>query len=128
MELGVDKPLLASPEAVPLVRRAVAELAGRCGADPTVLDDVKLAVTEACANVVLHAYEDRGPIQVRAQARERTLLVHVRDWGRGLQQESERRGLGLGLRLIASVCTSLETRDARPGTELRMAFDLDGSG
>ena len=124
VELGVERPLLASADAVPLARRAVADLARRCGATADVVDDVRLAVTEACANVVLHAYVDPGPIEVRAQAADGLLSVQVRDWGRGMRTQSGRAGLGLGLRLIATVCSSLEACDAVPGTELRMTFRL----
>jgi anti-sigma regulatory factor (Ser/Thr protein kinase) len=125
VSLGVDRPLLAVPETVPRVRHAVSQLARRLAAQAAAVEAVELAVTEACANVVLHAYPNSGPIEVRARAVDRRLTVRVRDWGVGLRVQSERRGLGLGLRLIASVCEGFEARDADPGTEVLMTFDLD---
>ena len=52
---------LRKPDQVPVARRAVAEFCERCGLPAPLIDDVKLVVTEACTNVVLHAYDGRSP-------------------------------------------------------------------
>ena len=52
--------------------------------DDQVLADVKLAVTEACTNVILHAYSDQdenGSVEVEVRPARRRVLVVVRDGG-----------------------------------------------
>ena len=52
-------------ENVLLVRQALSGLAEAVGLDPIALNDVSTAVTEACNNVVLHAYGGgEGPLEV----------------------------------------------------------------
>ncbi len=48
--------LAATAENVVLVREMLAGVADGVGLDPTHLHDIQTAVTEACNNVVLHAY------------------------------------------------------------------------
>ena len=95
----------ARPEGVGVVRQALAGMADALDFDPTVLADMKMAVTEACTNVVVHAYdEDAGMLEVEMLADESTLTIVVRDWGTGIQPRPHRReapALGLGLPLIA---------------------------
>ena len=54
---GLALRLPANADQVPVARRAVAEFCERCGLPAPLVDDVKLVVTEACTNVVLHAYD-----------------------------------------------------------------------
>ena len=72
----------------------------------TALADVKLAVTEACTNCVVHAYPngsgENAVFEVEADPGEDELLVIVRDYGRGISPNTESPGLGLGLPLIAA--------------------------
>src|SRR5918912_2743331 len=90
----------ARPENVAVARQA---LAGLCEALPTsakVLADVKLAVTEACTNCVVHAYPNGlgadAVIEVEADPSRDELLVIVRDYGRGISPNTQTPGLGLG--------------------------------
>jgi len=121
----------ARPENVALARQA---LAGLCEAIPTsakVLADVKLAVTEACTNCVVHAYpnglREGAVIEVEANPGAHDLLVVVRDYGRGISPNTESPGLGLGLPLIAALSHTVEFRGgaAANGTEVVMSFSLD---
>jgi len=120
----------ARPENVALARQA---LAGLCEALPTsakVLADVKLAVTEACTNCVVHAYpnglREDAVIEVEASPGDGELVVVVRDYGRGITPNTESPGLGLGLPLIAALSRSVEFRSGRTsGAEVVMSFSLD---
>ena len=57
----------ARAENVAVVRHAFGGLADALDLPDQVAADIKLAVTEACTNVVLHAYtEDDGPLEVDA--------------------------------------------------------------
>jgi anti-sigma regulatory factor (Ser/Thr protein kinase) len=122
----------AAPENVALARQAVTGLCEAIGVEPRIQEDVRLAVTEACTNVVVHAYgadaEDR-PLALEATVEDGELLVIVRDQGRGMGVFTESSGLGLGLPLIAALTTMVEMRASpgTPGTEVVMTFTLEGS-
>ena len=119
----------ARPEGVGVVRQALAGMADALDFDPTVLADMKMAVTEACTNVVVHAYEAEGMLEVEMLADEATLTIVIRDWGTGIQPRPQRReapALGLGLPLIAALSDSFELRGStNTGAEVRMTFVAD---
>jgi anti-sigma regulatory factor (Ser/Thr protein kinase) len=119
--------LPARAENVAVVRHAFGGLGDALDVPDHALADVKLAVTEACTNVVVHAYpEGEGPMAVSAGLAGDALTVVVADEGRGILPRPDSPGLGLGLPLIATLASSLElgTND-RDETEVRMTFELD---
>jgi anti-sigma regulatory factor (Ser/Thr protein kinase) len=118
--------LPARAENVAVVRHAFGGLGDALDLDDQVLADMKLAVTEACTNVVVHAYPDsEGPLEVAAVVVNSRLLVAVRDEGRGMLPRPDSPGLGLGLPLIATLTETLELgRSADNRTEVRMTFRL----
>jgi anti-sigma regulatory factor (Ser/Thr protein kinase) len=126
--------LPARAENVAVVRHAVGGLGEVLEVDDQTLSDIKLAVTEACTNVVVHAYpEGEGPMGLRASIDGRHLLLVVLDRGRGIVPRPDSPGLGLGLPLIATLAESLELGTGHgEATEVRMTFDLgaplDGDG
>lgn len=117
---------------MPRFRADVTALAAEAGAPPRVLDDVRLAVTEACSNVVMHAYAGRetpGDVLVRAVVDAGHLDVVVRDWGRGLSAPPLAAGLGLGLVLLRSLTSSVDVvQHPEDGIEVHLGFELDGNG
>jgi anti-sigma regulatory factor (Ser/Thr protein kinase) len=119
--------LPARAENVAVVRHAFGGVGDALDVPDHALADVKLAVTEACTNVVVHAYPDGdGPMAVSAALTDGALIVVVSDEGRGILPRPDSPGLGLGLPLIATLASSLElgTND-RDETEVRMTFLLD---
>ena len=117
----------ARPEGVGVVRQALAGMADALDFEPAVLADMKMAVTEACTNVVVHAYDERaGVLEVEMLAEETGLTIVVRDHGAGIQPRPARAeppALGLGLPLIAALSDAFELRgSAGQGTEVRMTF------
>jgi anti-sigma regulatory factor (Ser/Thr protein kinase) len=122
--------LEANADQVPVARRAVADFCERLGLPGPLIDDVKLVVTEASANVVLHAYDsDSGAartLRVRARIEPGVLLLTVSDQGRGIGAPSANRGLGLGLRLALQLAGGVQTREGSggQGTLLTMRFPL----
>jgi serine/threonine-protein kinase RsbW len=127
-----ERRIRAEAEEVPRLRAEVTALAAEAGAAPAVLDDVRLAVTEVCANVVVHAYAGReapGDLLVRAVADRGRLDVTVRDWGRGLAAPAAAAGLGLGLVLLRSLTQDVDVVERDDGVEVHLGFALgDGNG
>jgi serine/threonine-protein kinase RsbW len=122
--------LPARPEGVAVVRQALAGMADALDFDASVLADMKMAVSEACTNVVVHAYDDdAGTLEVEMLADEVGLTIVVRDHGAGIQPRPARvepPALGLGLPLIAALSDAFELRgSAGSGTEVRMTFSYD---
>ncbi|HEX9481911.1 MAG TPA: ATP-binding protein, partial [Solirubrobacteraceae bacterium] len=73
-------------ENVLLVRQALSGLAEAVGLDPIALNDVSTAVTEACNNVVLHAYNGgEGALEVDLSTTSTGLDATVRDHGSGIK-------------------------------------------
>jgi anti-sigma regulatory factor (Ser/Thr protein kinase) len=123
----VQLTLPARAENVAVVRHALGGLGEALALDPQTLSDVKLAVTEACTNVVVHAYGDGdGPMEVAASIDSDVLRVVVRDEGLGILPRPDSPGLGLGLPLIATLTESLELgKGTDDRTEVTMVFRLD---
>jgi serine/threonine-protein kinase RsbW len=128
VEHTLTKSYPADPVAVPEIRQEVVALAAAAGAPDEQLEAIKLAVSEAVTNVVVHAYRWRpGRIYVTAAAVSDELWVLIGDSGCGMNARSNSPGLGLGLVLISQECDdfTVVTR-AAGGTEVRMRFDLVG--
>jgi anti-sigma regulatory factor (Ser/Thr protein kinase) len=110
---------------VTLVRSMLAALAEALDYEGELLDDLKTAVSEACNNVVLHAYDRApGPLTVSVASDLAGLDVLVADRGRGLQrisQSADRMGVGLGV--ISALADRAEFLSPDGGgTEVRMSF------
>jgi serine/threonine-protein kinase RsbW len=125
---GLQLALPARADNVALVRHAVSGLAEALGMDPIAVADLKTVITEACMNVVVHAYGgEEGPLEVEASPGEEVLWVTVRDHGSGIRPQPDLDGnsLRLGLPLIAALASSFEIRGGLgQGTEVRMCMQL----
>jgi anti-sigma regulatory factor (Ser/Thr protein kinase) len=119
---GFQKDITAVPSILPAIRRDLDRLLdGEFGRMQRVWD-IRLAVTEACANAVLHAYPagEAGTVHVAAEVSADNLVVSVRDYGRGIADT--RLGQGVGMGLMRSLADTLEVHDADPGVLVRMKF------
>jgi anti-sigma regulatory factor (Ser/Thr protein kinase) len=117
--------LPAQPENIPVIRHVLGAFAEALRLPPDMVEDMRLAVTEACTNVVRHAYRDdeAGSIDVVMQPSADRLEVIVSDRGRGMGPSPDVDGPGLGLPLIAALADTLEVQEAPiRGNRLRMSF------
>lgn len=125
----------ARAEGVSVVRQALSGVADALDFDDAVVADMKMAVTEACTNVVVHAYEEEDVgrlLEVDMVTAEDALTISVRDHGSGIHpRPSTKRtpALGLGLPLIAALSDAFELRGSSgEGTEVRMTFAYERDG
>jgi serine/threonine-protein kinase RsbW len=131
------------PESVVLVRQILTGIAesldlGSSRLGGSELNDIRTAVTEACNNVVLHAYADgEGPLEVELFLRRGALEVVVRDHGVGLPTQAGigavQAGIGavregIGLAAIRTLVHSARfEQPADGGTEIGMEFAIPGT-
>jgi serine/threonine-protein kinase RsbW len=129
---GLEMRLPAKAENVAVVRHTLAGMAERIGMDEAGLADLKTVVTEACMNVIVHAYPDgSGPLVVEAESDGKSLIVTVTDSGSGISPRAgaERPSLKLGLSLIAALSSSFSISGGPGrGTEVTMRLPLRGGG
>jgi anti-sigma regulatory factor (Ser/Thr protein kinase) len=117
--------LPARPENVAVVRHVLGAFAQALGLSVELIEDLRLAITEACTNVVRHAYteSDPGVVEVSIRPQADFVQVTVADRGRGIGTSSDVSGPGLGLPLIAAVA---DTMDLQPmpggGSRVTMTF------
>jgi serine/threonine-protein kinase RsbW len=118
------------PESVTLVRSALSGLGERLGLDGELIDDLKTSASEACNNVVVHAYPSgTGPLIVSVGVTPDRVDVLVRDRGTGIQRVSATEDrMGVGLAVISALADRAEFL-SRPGsgTDVRMSFTCTGS-
>ena len=117
----------AEPSEIPALRRRIVAFARAAGMAAGRVTDVGLAVTEAMANVVMHAYRAHavpGLLHLRAERRDGHVEVTVSDDGLGLQPRHDSPGLGQGLPLIAELADDFALPQRESGTTVIMRFRL----
>ena len=132
-----DSPIInlrleSSPETLTLVRGMLGGVAEQIQLDPELLDDLKTAVSEACNNVVMHAYEGAsGPLCICISTEEDGLVVTVRDQGRGIPvlAPSDDRLQGVGIPIMRALAQQTAFRPCEGGgTEVWMKFASERDG
>jgi serine/threonine-protein kinase RsbW/stage II sporulation protein AB (anti-sigma F factor) len=119
----LDLEFPGEPASVARARHAVAHLARELGAP---VNGVRLAVSEAVTNAVLHGYrgEQSGMVQVQAGVERGRLVCVVRDFGVGMSPNPDSPGLGLGLPLIGRVADDLRIEGDPGETVVSFAFPI----
>lgn len=120
--------LESRPESVTLVRAVLAAVADAMVLGPELLNDLKTVVSEACNNVVVHAYGGfSGPLRVEVSVDDDGVAVSVRDRGVGMRIAGlDDDGMGVGLAVISALAGQAEfLTPADGGTEVRMWFPGD---
>jgi serine/threonine-protein kinase RsbW len=120
----------ASADNVQHIRQAVVEFAHANGITEARAERIRLAISEAVTNVVVHAYRRHaqpGSVYVFATVEGGWIELRVVDDGIGTATRTDSPGLGLGLPLIYRLADQVELRRLPhgDGTELWMRFRLD---
>ena len=123
----------ASAQSVAQLRQAVVDFAYEHGVPEPCLSDIRLAVSEAVSNAVVHAFRGRADGTVIASVTtgdSAWVEVLVTDDGSGMAPRDDSPGLGLGLPLIRHLTDQFEHRlpPGHVGTELWMRFRPATSG
>jgi len=127
---SLRRALPAVPSTVTALRGEVAAFVTAAGLGEPLLSGVKLAVSEAVTNAVMHAYVDAtqpGEVRLLASLDGDRVHVTVSDDGCGMIPRLDSPGLGVGLPFIANTADTLDIgHSAGGGTELRMSFSVPG--
>jgi serine/threonine-protein kinase RsbW len=92
------------------------------------LNDLKLAVTEACTNSVRHAYgANGGTVDIVYELHDDRLVVEVSDDGAGfdpeaLEENADRTEGGLGIAIIRALVDEIEIGERNDGGGSRLRF------
>ena len=128
MEPAFQATIPGTPLGVRTLRRQMSVIAADCGMDPDGVADVRLAVSEAATNAVMHAYaEAEGELAVTAVVEAGELEIVIGDTGEGFIDGRHSPGLGVGLSIIATVAERLRIVSSPGGTEIHMAFPCPSS-
>lgn len=140
MHLILHLELPADARLLPMTRRAVGGYLLDAGMAEDERADVVLALDEACANVVRHAFPHHpgGRIRLMAEITQGGVRVEVEDDGVGFDPEAPRRQpqpwdtSGRGLHLIRELMTSVELESPTDGggtrVVMRKALSSPGGG
>jgi serine/threonine-protein kinase RsbW len=125
---SVELRLDARAENLALTRLALAGIAANARASREIVSDLKLAVTEACTNVIQHAYGSAagsGEIVVRYTVEPGMLSIEVEDTGSGFDVDAsaatDRNGGGNGLLIIRALTDELSVTSTGSGTRVVFA-------
>ncbi len=123
----------SKPEYVGLARRIVAGMAQKGGLRADLIEDVKLAVGEACNNAILHGSPggERDTVSIQCRMSDGQLIIEVKDQGRGftMPRQKVRPPMALaeggrGLVLIRMLMDEVSYRHSKGGGTLKMVKRL----
>lgn len=131
----------SSTQNLAMIRDFVSKIGLQAGLDEGQVSMIEIAVDEACANVIEHAYgsDQTKEVIVRARLSDDDIEILVEDTGKGFDPASveqkdltrliaERRSGGLGMRMMKMVMDEVQY-NIKPGerNELRMVKRLKRS-
>ena len=115
--------LPAEPATLAQVRRILRRWLVEHGAGETDVAEVTIAVSEACANAIEHAYSPApATFELDAWGHNGGITIAVRD--KGQWRESRGKGRGRGLSIIAAAMDDVQVDRLETGTEVVMRRHL----
>jgi len=112
---------------------AVAHVASHVGFDIEAIDDIKVAVSEACTNIIRHSHIDPDfTYDVIIERDEKSLAITVKDSGVGFDTSGyvepipgETRGSGMGIFILRALMDEVDIQsEVGVGTNIRMTKNL----
>ncbi|GAW91350.1 anti-sigma F factor [Calderihabitans maritimus] len=140
LENRVQLKLLSVPENIGLCRVVVASVAARKDLTLNELEEIKVAVSEAVSNAIIHGYDNNpdGIIFLEVKRFEKGLEILVEDKGKGIEDvekaiepaySSNPERIGLGFVFMKSFMDRVEV-DSRvgEGTRVRLVKKWPANG
>ena len=128
MRESINMSLPSKPEYVSIARLAASFVANQMGFDIEIIEDIKLAVGEACNNAILHSGSDET-YKLEFINKTDKLVIEVIDYGKGFSLENYKKPSaedlqenGLGLFIIKSLMDTVEIETSEgSGTKIIMS-------
>lgn len=132
---AIDLKVPAKTEYMNVVRLSIAGIGERMGFSVDDIEDIKVAVGEACINSIRHAYQEKESgenlIHVRFLIHPTKLEIVVKDNGKGFDTSrvdeylrktgnEKIEGIGLGVQLMKTLMDEVKYRSSPDGTEVRI--------
>jgi serine/threonine-protein kinase RsbW len=124
MSACLELELPAAADGLSGARREITELCSELGLRGDLVERVRIAVNEACANCVRHAFRDAAAgctYMLESRIEDDALLVVVHDCGIGIGLPGAAAGLGLGFRIIEELADGTDV-SSRLGFVTRVAM------
>ncbi len=132
MKEAINLSLPSKPEYVSIARLTASFIANQMGFDVEIIEDIKLAVGEACNNAIIHSgSEETYKIEFLNLTNE--LKIEIRDHGKGFSMDNYKKPNaddlqenGLGLFIIKSLMdqVDIESFEGR-GTKIIMSKTIE---
>lgn len=131
--MTVSLTLPNSPEFVSVARLALSGVAGRMGFNVDDIEDLKVAVSEACTNALKHGSQNQDEkYYVHYTIEKEKLIIEVCDNGKGIDIEKIKtpdldhpKESGLGLYIIQTLMDEVEiTNRENNGASIRMIKNM----
>ncbi|MCL5291438.1 MAG: ATP-binding protein [Actinobacteria bacterium] len=130
LERELDLTLGAEPHVVRFVRDVVDNFCRAISIDDQDIDDLKIVVSEACTNVVRHAYNGHhGSLRLTLRASQDQVVLSVIDYGKGvvcpvssatIRRSGKLASGGLGVYIITQLVDNINFLSRNNGTEVRL--------
>ena len=127
----IDLSIPANPEYVSIVRLTASVIANNMGFDFEEIEDIKVAVSEACNNAVVHSKKEDN-FEIKFIKESEKIGIEVKDNGNGFNFEDYSSpdlknplDHGLGIFVIKSLMDRVEVKSSKEkGTEIKMYKNL----
>jgi len=124
------------PEYVGTVRLTISSVASKAGFDVEAIEDMKIAVSEVCSNIIRHSkLNEKDQYHVTCELADGKLVILVEDEGAGfdtdkyVEYDEEKLGEnGLGLTIVRALMDEVNlVSKAGSGTQIRMTKYISAS-